>query len=399
MRKFSLFLPLVLCGILSACDSNVPEPDNTPETVYTVEVSPNEVIIAPEGGEVTVTVTSSEQWTLGGGDSWSVPSTATGMNGDEITFKVEANETESERTLFYTMTCGTATAKLHFVQLPEDIIYVARQVYDIDKDGGEVEVDIEANGEFSYEIDEASQSWLTFVETRAMNSAAVIFSAEPNNTTEMREAIVTFSCGTHSEQVHICQSGVAPVITAIQKEYTVEVSGASITVNVTGNVEISVEIDASADWITYNPQDGAAGTYCFDIDRNIGSRRQATITFVNHQNNVSDTVTVSQQECSEDVFEVGDEWPGITTYNIGCEGLRIEIKVWANVVYHDDFTMYADWIHKEEVVQKGGMKTYIYNIDANAEDFMRVGVISFCKDDDTGTCFPVIIMQAGTAAN
>lgn len=65
-----------------------------------IEISPKALSFGYTGGEESVTVTSSGDWTLtvpSGSDSWVVPSATSGKNGDKVTFNVETEKTIPKR--------------------------------------------------------------------------------------------------------------------------------------------------------------------------------------------------------------------------------------------------------------------------------------------------------------
>ena len=59
----------------------------------------------------SVTVTSSGKWTLTGGESWCIPSIKSGENGDEVTFEISENTSDS-RSAEFEFTCNDTKATL-----------------------------------------------------------------------------------------------------------------------------------------------------------------------------------------------------------------------------------------------------------------------------------------------
>lgn len=113
-----------------------------------ISISQTQFSIDFEGSEEeVVTVTSDRDWTLSGGESWVTASAESGKSGDKVTFKVEANDSEEERTAVFVFSCASKTAELTFVQAGKpalDIVGAIKdknlkalllETADLDKDG------------------------------------------------------------------------------------------------------------------------------------------------------------------------------------------------------------------------------------------------------------------------
>ena len=88
--------------------------------VYSISVNPEELIFEKymtEGVKVekSVSVNSSDEWTLKVADNWCRPSITTGKNGDIVTFSVDKPSYEKRET-FADFTCGSETIKLKLIQ-------------------------------------------------------------------------------------------------------------------------------------------------------------------------------------------------------------------------------------------------------------------------------------------
>lgn len=130
-----------------------------------ISISQTEFSIACEGSEEeVVTVTSDRDWTLSGGESWVTASAESGKSGDKVTFKVEANDSEEERTAEFMFACASKTAKLTFVQAGKPALDIVGAIKDkslkalllenadLDKDGVITPEEAEALKELVYEV-------------------------------------------------------------------------------------------------------------------------------------------------------------------------------------------------------------------------------------------------------
>ena len=114
-----------MSALLVSCEPENGEdnPEPTPEPEYSISISPAELTFGAEGGEQSVTVTSSESWYLDGGSPWCEVSASYGESGDEILIKANPNtDAENSRSAKLVFTCGDKTAELTVNQQKDEII-------------------------------------------------------------------------------------------------------------------------------------------------------------------------------------------------------------------------------------------------------------------------------------
>lgn len=124
MKKI-LFSLALMSALLVSCEPENGEDNQepTPEPEYSISISPAELTFGAEGGEQSVTVTSSNGWYLNGESDWCEVSASYGESGDEILIKVKPNaDTENSRTAKLVFTCGDKTAELTINQQKDEII-------------------------------------------------------------------------------------------------------------------------------------------------------------------------------------------------------------------------------------------------------------------------------------
>ena len=186
-----------------------------------IEISPKALSFGYTGGEESVTVTSSGDWTLtvpSGSDSWVVPSATSGKNGDKVTFKVEAeNDTEAEKTAEFVFDCKGAQVKLTVTQnVKGQLIFVTESPLAVAPEGGTVTVKLQTNIEpvtATIDVPEGETiDWITDVTTRAMMEKEFQFKVEPNNEDTDRSVTISFSNTDATEQFVITQESSNPNI-------------------------------------------------------------------------------------------------------------------------------------------------------------------------------------------
>lgn len=186
-----------------------------------IEISPKALSFGYTGGEESVTVTSSGDWTLtvpSGSDSWVVPSATSGKNGDKVTFKVETeNNTEEEKTAEFIFDCKGAQVKLTVTQnVKGQLIFVTESPLAVAPEGGTVTVKLQTNIEpvtATINVPEGETiDWITDVTTRAMMEKEFQFKVDPNDEDTDRSVTISFSNTDATEQFVITQESTNPNI-------------------------------------------------------------------------------------------------------------------------------------------------------------------------------------------
>ena len=123
---------------------------------YSISIEPTELTFGADGGDQTITVTSSDSWEVKGESGWCDISATTGKNGDKVTFSAaQYTNTEEARTATYTFVCGDKEAELKIEQEakvysisvePTELSFIAT--------GGEKTVTITSSDEWEFSSDE-----------------------------------------------------------------------------------------------------------------------------------------------------------------------------------------------------------------------------------------------------
>ena len=89
--KKTLSMLAIMSAVLVSCEKPENRGDNTeptPDPEYSISISPTELTFGAEGGEQSVTVTSSEDWYIDGESDWCEVSASYGESGDKILIKL-----------------------------------------------------------------------------------------------------------------------------------------------------------------------------------------------------------------------------------------------------------------------------------------------------------------------
>ena len=188
---------------------------------------------------------------------------------------------------------------------------VSPKFFEFDYKGGDFTVEVTSTVDFSFQVDQACSSWITAGGTRAAKTSGLSFHVAPNGTPEDRTGRLSITSSAGSATVEVVQSAEAPVIEVAPKLIQVGSDGGTVSVEVSTNVAIEIEIGPGADWIAPAPTKTISSrTYDFVVSPNPGSASRAgEIKFFCEDKGLSEKVSVSQEPSSwsrTDVFDPAD---------------------------------------------------------------------------------------------
>ena len=258
MRRF--FLLVAAIALMVACtESSTDNENNTPNTPQPekseISLDATSANFTAEGGEKKILFSTNEAWTAeivnDRADGWLSISPTSGAAGNAtLTVAAEPNDTPDERTASVRIKAGTAQKTINVSQKQKDALTVTSSKFEVGAEGGEVKIEVKANIDFEYTIDSKAQEWISYEGTRAMKTSTLTFSVAENDDTEKREGKIYIQSGEFNEEVTIYQAGAEPSIVISQNEYVVAADGETIAIDVTSNVDVTVELPANVDWIS-----------------------------------------------------------------------------------------------------------------------------------------------------
>ena len=206
--------------------------------------SPISVELSVDGSSETITFTANRDWAVGTSDSWVTVSPSSGAASDgpvTVTVRCDANTTYDDRTSTVTIKMEDLTQSIS-VRQPANIgLIVPIQSYEVEVEGGAIEVEVQAN--VNYEVN-ISAHWIKQSSTKALTTDKLAFIVEENKTRDVREATITIS-----------GSGKTQVVTIKQKkEYYLTfdiVSGGAIIWKCPEGVEREIQYSKNGgEWIS-----------------------------------------------------------------------------------------------------------------------------------------------------
>ena len=366
-----LGLLLMLCqGCSEDKEENPPAPESPSITVESEEDIP---VFDTAGGTLALTFTTTSDWTAsvdGTASGWLSVSPASGEAGTHtLSLVTTANDSYDERNASVTITSGSVKKTITVTQKQKDALILTSNKVELEAEGGDFSIELQANVEVTYEIESGAQTWLTPVaRSRGLTSSVLAFHAEANEEAEARQAVIKLAGGNGlTEEVTVYQMGTGPTLLLSQSEYIVSSAGETIQVELRSNTAYEIEMPG-VDWLRENSSRSLSTyTHYFIVDPNeTYDARSAVIRFIDRENGIEQTVTVTQMQ--RDAIVVAQN-----VYQIGVEGGALNFAVQANV----DFTVStnADWITQ---VEARGLteRMLCFEVTPNEGEEMREAVIT-----------------------
>lgn len=215
-----------------------------------------------------------------------------GKNAIEIS--VTENTDLEERSASFNIISGVAKQTVVVTQKPTDSILMSASKVELDAAGGTYTLTAKATQSCTASVPSAYSSWLSIVESKAVQTN-ITYSVAPNEGFDVREGKIEVKTDLSSEIVTIYQKGVEPVIVLSKTSYDLKDAAAEIQVDVTSNVNVTVNMP-SVDWISeIKSKATSTNTYNFAVTENQTTEtRIAEIVFSNAEMGVEQTLKVVQ---------------------------------------------------------------------------------------------------------
>lgn len=198
-----------------------------------------------------VTVASSGEWRLAGRQLWCEPSAVEGVDGDEVNFTVQPNESLESRSVTFTFMCGSREERLTVTQLGGSVLDLEGEgTLELGPEGGDVRVKMWSSSQTSCRFEE-EVDWMHPAVTAASRSelqpSFLYFMVDPNTTGRAREARLILSNAEGDERTAVITQHKNLVLELIgESTFAVPVKGQEIGFQLRSNVELAVESD---EWI------------------------------------------------------------------------------------------------------------------------------------------------------
>ena len=377
MKKFLLSL-LALVAI-AACSNGESEEQGGTQNKHELVLDTSSADFTSDGGSCTISFTTNGAWSAqiinSHADEWcSVSSTSGDAGNSSITITAQPNNTTEDRSATVVIKVGAVSKTIWVKQKQKDALTITASEFEVAAGGGEVGIEVKANIDFEYAIDESAQSWIKYSGSRAIKTSTLLFKVAENEDLQRREAKIYIRSGSFNETITIYQAGSVPSIVISQNEYIVSSDGETVAVKVKSNVDVAVELPAGVDWISESASRATStNTYRFDVSPNEEyDQRVAEIRFINKENNLSEVVAIIQSQ--KDAIVLAKD-----SYAVESQGGQIQIEVGYNVDF--DIEISNNWISMENNTRALAVDIITFVVAENASLMDREGYIIFKSTD------------------
>lgn len=179
-------------------------------TVPVITLTQNEFVVPSAGDVIAVEVKSNVdvEVELPAEIDWLSEDKSRAMSTNTYYFIVaESGEYEQrEAEIKFTNKKNELSETVKVVQVQKDAIVVAKNEYEMDVEGGALDFEIQTNVDVAVSIPDSVQSWITHVESRALESKTLHFDIAPCQSDE-RIGIITLTGGDAMQTITIKQNG------------------------------------------------------------------------------------------------------------------------------------------------------------------------------------------------
>ena len=173
---------------------------------------------------------------------WITPVETKALVPSKVMFTIAANETYDSRSAEITIKSsdGSMSGTVNVTQMQKGAIIVAKDLYEFDRSGGELTVEVNHSIEFDVET---SDEWITEVTTKALTTTTETFFIAKNDSGKEREGAITFKSkdGAVSQCITIKQGIVTTIVTS-DKSIIFENCGGSASVEINPNVNFDFDV-------------------------------------------------------------------------------------------------------------------------------------------------------------
>ena len=237
--KKTLSMLALMSAILVSCTK--PEDPNRDASI---SVSPTELNFDATGGDKTVTITSSGEWSAYTSEGWFELSATSGQNGDKITITVDPyDNTEDERSAYIEFCCGNSSASVSIIQsAKEHSVTVTPTEIKTEAEGGKYEIAVTSTDEWTVTAD----NWIRLSADKGNNGDIVTLSIDYNETAGERTGTVTFDCKGKTATVTVTQQPDNSPIIQFKDPYFLDALLETYTVS-WNDVDYEVDVDKNND--------------------------------------------------------------------------------------------------------------------------------------------------------
>lgn len=199
--------------------------------------------------------------------SWSAVTPTSGEAGDaSVSVLVIANDNTEDRSYTFDLRSGNTVQTVTVLQKAKGALTLAKNVFEVGKDGEQISIDVTANVDYSYEIAEDAKEWIVFAGTKSLETSSLLFNVAANEVFEPRTGTITITAEGLSETVTVKQAANELVFEVSPEKLEFDIAGGTKTFSLDCNVEYGLYV--WADWFTV--KDNGDKTFTVNVTKNEG---------------------------------------------------------------------------------------------------------------------------------
>ena len=177
---------------------------NEEAQVYSISVDPAELSFGYDGGEETVSVTSTADWELSGDSFWCHASSYSGKGDAEVIFTADPNEdAEAGRSATFTFVSGDRKATLTVTQVKTEYsVSIEPTELKFNAEGGKQTVEVTSSHKWTLTND---SDWITTSADMGESGSLVEISVGHNTSADIKYGEIIFTCGDKTAVLKVSQ--------------------------------------------------------------------------------------------------------------------------------------------------------------------------------------------------
>lgn len=251
MKLFKNLMIVLSAALLWGCSDDDESMDNGNSTI---SLSTDIIQVDKNGGESTVTVTSSDNWRLSGVCEWAHPSVTSGKDGDIVTFTIEPNKLDEKRTATFKFFTGSSVVPLQVESQPTYIMdLLSDKNFSLPKEKNSMGIQLNTNiADPTITYSDGGEKWLTFNKHSEINGKVILsFTASENKSYKDRSTKITLSSPliTETVNINVNQHKTDAIITE-NDTVMLDITAQAISFKVQYNIAHTISITKGDGWIT-----------------------------------------------------------------------------------------------------------------------------------------------------
>lgn len=393
--KFFFIFVVLLVATVSACSSDDPLVPSITVPTGSENYFGKNIDFQTTASSKDITFNSNMDWNIEVPQNidWCKVSPTSGNAGTQnVTISVSDNETYDDRSAVLRFCVGDSTKTIIVNQKQLDALTLTADKFEVPQEGGNIDVEVKSNIDFTYVIPEEFASWIHASSrgSRALTSHHLSFSISASEEYEKREGQIIIKSGNKEEVVKIYQGG-GGLLTLTPNDISVGSEGGTAEIVVNSNFDFDIEMP-NVDWLkkvdASMTRAISSHVVKFMVAENKGyDERSASVKIFDKNSNLSETVKITQSQLNAILVD------GEKNYSFDEEGGDFTVTLNSNVKY--DIAIEGDWIKESSTAAQTralSKSSHTFNVGKLTSNDERTGTITF-KNETTNIKEVITIVQ------